>query len=48
MASKLEQFKGLLPEKLTIEIHREEGRFWAEVKDLPRCFTQANTYGELI
>lgn len=48
MASRLEQFRGLLPEKLTIEIHREGGEFWAKVKELPGCSTQGDSFIELI
>ncbi|MBI1957027.1 MAG: hypothetical protein HYS44_01020 [Candidatus Niyogibacteria bacterium] len=48
MAQKLEQFKKLLPEKLTVEIHKEKTGYWAKIKELPHCYTQADNYDELI
>lgn len=29
-------------------VHREDGVYWAEVPDLPGCFTQADTLDELL
>ena len=28
-------------------VHEEEGRYWAEVPDLPGCVTEADTLDEL-
>ena len=28
-------------------VHEEEGRYWAEVPDLPGCHTEADTLDEL-
>ena len=28
-------------------IHREDGRYWAEIPAMPGCFTVANTLSEL-
>lgn len=45
----LQYYKDLLPEKLTVEIHRtREGDFWAKIKELPHCYTQARDFLELI
>lgn len=33
--------------KYTAIIHRECGRFWAEVPELPGCYTEADTLDEL-
>lgn len=39
----------VLPSTLKVEIHaREEGGFWARVKNLPGCYTQADDGLELI
>lgn len=44
----LQFYKKLLPERLTLEINKTEEGFWAEVKELPHCYTQGNTFLELI
>lgn len=45
----LQHYKKLLPERLTVKIHKaEKGGFWAEIKDLPHCYTQAKNFPELI
>ena len=45
----LEFYKKLLPDMLNVEIHRtDDGGFWAKVKQLPHCYTQAETSSELI
>jgi len=42
-------YKELLPKRLTVEIHRtKEGEFWAKVKELPHCYTQAKSFWQLI
>jgi len=38
-----------MPSKLEVEIHKaEEGGFWAKIKNLPGCYTQAENFIELI
>lgn len=45
----LQFYKKLLPQKLTVEIHRsKDGGFWAKIKNLPYCYTQAKSFLELI
>ncbi len=45
----LQSYKKLLPDKLTVEIHRtKEGSFWAKIKELSHCYTQAKSSSELI
>jgi len=45
----LQFYKKLLPEKLSVEIHKtREGKFWAKIKELPYCYTQAGNFAELI
>ena len=45
----LQYYKGLLPNTLTVEINRvKEGVFWAKVKELPHCYTQAKDFAELV
>jgi len=33
--------------KLTVEIHHEDGSYWAEVSELPGCFASGGTLDEL-
>lgn len=33
--------------KLTVEVHAEDGAFWAEVAELPGCFASGDTLSEL-
>lgn len=34
--------------ELHVEVHREEGSYWAEVRDLPGCFASGDTAAEVI
>lgn len=37
------------PGKIAVHVERsEDGGFWAEIKDFPGCFTEAETFSELI
>jgi len=48
-AQNLNYFKKLLPKKLTVAIHKsDKGNLWAKIKELPHCYTQADSYFELI
>ena len=38
----------ILPPKLDVKIHRVQDRMWAQVKNLPGCVTQADSFTELI
>jgi predicted RNase H-like HicB family nuclease len=33
--------------RLAVEVHREDGTFWAEVLELPGCFASGDTKEEL-
>lgn len=44
----LQFYKKLMPDKLTLEIHKTEEGFWAKVKELPHCYTQAKNFFELL
>ena len=47
--AKLRSYKAGLPLKVTVEIHRaENGGMWAKVKELRGCYTQADSFFELI
>jgi len=47
--NKIESYKKLLPETLSVKIHRGDGnRLVAEITNFPHCFTQAKDYDELI
>lgn len=48
MAKTKEYYKSLLPDRLTVEIHKEKNEIWAKVKELPHCYTQANSFLELV
>ena len=48
MSHSISYYKKLLPKKLSIQIRKEEGEFWAEIKEFPHCYTQAKTFWELI
>ena len=41
-------YKKLLPKKITVTIHKTKEGFWAKVKELPHCYTQAKNFAELI
>jgi predicted RNase H-like HicB family nuclease len=41
-------YKKLMPGKLSLEIHRTEEGFWAKVKELPHCYTEAKDFLGLI
>lgn len=44
----LQFYKELMPSHLTMEIHRTDEGFWAKIKELPHCYTQANNFFGLI
>lgn len=44
----LQFYKKLMPERLTLEIHKTNEGLWAKVKELPHCYTQANDFLGLI
>ncbi len=44
----LQFYKELMPNRLTLEIQKSEDGFWAKVKELPHCYTQARDFFELI
>lgn len=44
----LQFYKGLMPNQLTLDIHKTEEGFWAKIKELPHCYTQAKDFFELI
>ena len=33
---------------LRVDVHREDGSYWAEVRELPGCFAAGDTIAELI
>ena len=35
-------------QELHVEVHREDGSYWAEVRELPGCFAAGHTIAELI
>lgn len=48
-AKNLQFYKNLLPKRLNVEIHKtREGDFWARIKELSHCYTQAENFPELI
>jgi len=48
MAKTKEHYKSLLPDRLTVEIHKEKDEIWAKVIEFPNCYTQANGFLELV
>jgi predicted RNase H-like HicB family nuclease len=44
----LQFYKKLMPEQLTLEIHKTDEGLWAKVKELPHCYTQGKTLFELV
>ncbi len=44
----LQFYKNQMPRQLTLEIHKTDEGFWAKVKELPHCYTQANDFPGLI
>ena len=44
----LQFYKNLMPDQLTLEIHKTEEGLWAKVKELPNCYTQGKSFFELI
>lgn len=44
----LKFYQELMPHQLTLEIQKSEEVFWAKVKELPYCYTQAKDFFELI
>ncbi|MFH1968097.1 MAG: hypothetical protein ABIJ84_01785 [bacterium] len=44
----LQFYKELMPPKLTLEIHKTEEGLWAKVKELPHCYTQGESFFDLI
>lgn len=46
---KIESFRKLFPKRIEVMVNfSEDGGYWAEVKTFPGCFTQAETFSELI
>lgn len=41
-------YKNQMPDTLTLNIQKTEDGFWAKVKELPHCYTQAKDFFELI
>jgi hypothetical protein len=37
-----------MPRQLHVDIHHEDGSYWAEVRELPGCFASGDTAAELI
>jgi len=48
MKKDLQYYKKLLPKKITVKIHKSKQGFWAEIRELPYCYTQAKDIPELI
>lgn len=36
------------PRELHVDVHHEDGSYWAEVRELPGCFASGDTAAELI
>jgi predicted RNase H-like HicB family nuclease len=34
--------------ELHVDVHRDDGSYWAEVRELPGCFASGDTVAELI
>lgn len=46
---KIEYFRKLFPKSIEVKVNlSEEGGYWAEILTFPGCFTQAETFAELI
>lgn len=41
-------YKKLLPNKITVNVHKTKDGLWAKVKELPHCYSQADSFFELI
>lgn len=39
---------GKMPRQLHVNVHQEDGSYWAEVQELPGCFASGDTVPELI
>lgn len=39
---------GQMPRQLHVNVHHEDGSYWAEVQELPGCFASGDTAAELI
>jgi predicted RNase H-like HicB family nuclease len=37
-----------MPRQLHVNVHQEDGSYWAEVQELPGCFASGDTVAELI
>ena len=37
-----------MPRQLHVNVHHEDGSYWAEVQELPGCFASGDTVGELV
>ena len=44
----LQFYKKQMPKQVTLNIQKTDEGFWAKVKELPHCYTQANDFFELI
>jgi predicted RNase H-like HicB family nuclease len=38
----------LMAKQLHVDVHREDGSYWAEVRELPGCFASGATVAELV
>ena len=38
----------LMAKQLHVDVHREDGSYWAEVRELPGCFASGATVAELL
>lgn len=47
-AKNLQFYKGLMPSQITMEIHKTDEGFWAKVKELPNCYTEAKDFFGLV
>lgn len=46
---KIEYFRKLFPKSIEVKVNlSEEGGYWVEILTFPGCFTQAETFAELI
>ena len=49
MEKNLSYYENLLPAVIHVQIHQEDdGTFWAKITDYDGCYTQGNTFGDLL
>ncbi|NQU84044.1 MAG: type II toxin-antitoxin system HicB family antitoxin [Parcubacteria group bacterium] len=44
----VKHYKKLLPSRIIVKIHKTKEGFWAKIKEFPGCYTQADSFFELI